>query len=149
MKKIRGFLFWLVIYSALLLAAASLCRPQETPAPVAPAPPKPPVIEYGPQIVYIFDRSNELGHKFVAPYATVIFHLLPDQGPTVRAPLKRGDFLLCRYYTLKDVHDTPHIALKCGQDTYVLQGIELRPPKDAGKASDEVLIPLELRPSKE
>lgn len=107
----------------LLLCAVAAQEPVQAPT-------------WGPQVTMIFAGAKNK-QKYVVPQATVVFKLVPQSGPTVNAPLNFKDYMICRVATQHDTHERPYIVVKCGDDTYLLQGFDLIPPKEArgtGKA---------------
>ena len=89
---------------------------------VATAPSQEPT-EYGPQVVMQVQRL-ENGQKVVEPKATVLLSLKPVEGPTAQAPLVPGAYMLCRQFNLRTTRGF-QVAFRCGDDTYVLQGLGL------------------------
>jgi hypothetical protein len=58
--------------------------------------------------------------KLVIPRAAVVIELIPLSGPTVKAPLNRGDFMLCRQFDFVDEEKILHTGLQCGSDEYAI-----------------------------
>ncbi|MHB8503148.1 MAG: hypothetical protein ACYDHE_19675 [Candidatus Acidiferrales bacterium] len=94
-------------------------------------PPDPPP-QYGPQVVLKILKS-EKGKKRAVPEAIVWFSLTPLTGPTAQAPLSPGDYLLCRDFTLTDEAGGLHIAVRCGDDTYLVDAVGLAAPVEEKK----------------
>jgi hypothetical protein len=84
-----------------------------------------PVGGYGPQVVLtVIDAKGD--KRWVVPQATVWFKLEPLGGPTAKAPLSRGDYLLCNDFTMKDQEGGLHVAVRCGEDTYLVEAIGMK-----------------------
>ena len=113
----RRKLLWLIVLDVIILVLAAAAQ-----EPVKP------LGEYGPQVVFVLDHQDG-EHKYVVPRATVFFNLVPLAGPTAKAPLAKGDLLICRDFTMKDQEGGFHIGIKCGVDQYTVQGVGIQPPK--------------------
>lgn len=107
-RKILLGLLFIAVELGLILVGAALSQEQT---------------EYGPQVVMQVQRL-ENGQKVVEPKATVFFSLKPLEGPTSQAPLAPGDYMLCRQFNLRTGR-VFQVAFRCGDDTYVLQGLGL------------------------
>ncbi len=68
----------------------------------------------------VSDGSEE---KLVVPKQTVILRLTPVSGDTAKAPLAKGDLIVCRPAGFKDQNGTDHAGFKCGNDLYAIAGI--------------------------
>lgn len=64
--------------------------------------------------------SDGTENRLVVPRATTVMELVPLSGPTSKAPVSRGDFMLCRQFDWRDQEQILHTGLKCGSDTYAI-----------------------------
>jgi hypothetical protein len=81
---------------------------------------------YGPQVVMTVLKS-ENDKKWVIPVGAVWFKLAPLSGPTAKSPLAKGDFLLCRNFDMKDQEGGAHVAVRCGDDVYLIEAFGIKP----------------------
>lgn len=88
--------------------------------------PQEPAGGYGPQVVLTVLETRE-GKKRVTPQGQVWFRLVPLSGPTAKSPLAKGDFLLCRDFDMKDQEGGAHVAVRCGDDVYLIEAFGIKP----------------------
>jgi len=67
--------------------------------------------------------SNGSEEKLVVPKQTVILRLTPISGDTAKAPLAKGDLIVCQPSGFKDQNGIDHAGFKCGNDLYAIAGI--------------------------
>jgi hypothetical protein len=65
-------------------------------------------------------RSIGTENKIVIPRATIVIELIPLYGPTSKAPMNRGDYMLCHQFDWRDQEQVLHTGLKCGADVYAI-----------------------------
>ncbi len=87
---------------------------------------------YGPQVVLTILKT-EGEKKWVVPEAVTWFRLAPLSGPTAKAPLARGDYLICHTFDMRDREGGLHVAIKCGEDAYLIEAFGLKPPEEKKK----------------
>jgi hypothetical protein len=81
--------------------------------------------KYGTQIAMIVDRTEDT-KKIVIPQAIVWYRFAPLSGPTAKAPLSKGDIMLCNAFDMKDQEGGMHIAERCGEDVYLVDSVGMR-----------------------
>jgi hypothetical protein len=112
-----------ILLELLIIIVAKCAIGQEPPTPIG---------GYGNQVVFTVLKT-EGEKKWVLPQAAVWFKLAPLSGPTAKSPLAKDDFLLCQDFTMKDQEGGYHVACRCGEDTYLIEAIGLRPFEEKKK----------------
>lgn len=85
--------------------------------------------DYGPQVVMVVDHVAD-EKKYVVPQAVVWYKLAPLSGPTAKAPMNKGDLMICNAFDMKDQEGGMHIAERCGGDIYLVTAVGMSPLKD-------------------
>lgn len=73
--------------------------------------------------------SDGTENRLVVPRAITVIELIPLSGPTSKAPVSRGDFMLCRLFDWRDEEKVLHAGLKCGSDVYGIAKFNLEESK--------------------
>ena len=68
--------------------------------------------------------SNGTAEKLVVPKGSVILRLVPVSGPSAKAPLAQGDYMICHPYDFKDDQQIQHSGFRCGSDVYAIMAIQ-------------------------